>query len=260
MNTTSTRTLRPIIRDRAGAVQPIPAAIAAITGQPLTEVGRMLLQCTDALKGLAGIHAEVSPEDACHAALHRFGYEPHRLYAGQWRRPFMGELLRAYAGSPGPCERLLVICESGDAFAFSGNAASAWTGSAPTTLTALVQAGTLELDMPVRFAFTVRAHRSVPIASPDHKFLESMASQAFALAAAYHIEVLPVGWPYWNLSFPRGMTDGGPGSAATLVCGEHELLSVINERVRQFQQADETTEQLVARLRRGRAAASSDSA
>jgi hypothetical protein len=56
------------------------------------------------------------------------------------------------------------------------------------------------------------------------------------------------------------MTDGGPGSGATLVCGEHELLSVINERVRQFQQAGETTEQLVARLRRGRAAASSDSA
>ena len=184
MTATSPRTLRPIIRDRAGAVQPLPAAIAAITGQPLTEVSRMLGRCIDALQGLAGVNAEVSPEDACHAALHRFGYEPHRLYADQRRRPVMGELLRVYAGSPGPCERLLVICESGDAFAFLGNAASAWTGSAPTTLTALVQAGTLKLDMPVRFAFTVRAHRCVPIASPDHQFLEAVAIPAFALAAA----------------------------------------------------------------------------
>ena len=182
----------------------------------------MLWQCIDALRGLAGLNAEVSPEDACHAALHRFDYEPHRLYADERRRPIMGELLQAYAGSPGPCERLFAICESGDAFAFLGNQASAWTGSASTTLTALVQAGTLDLDVPVRF-------------------LESVAILAFALADAYNIEVLPVGWPYWNLSFPGEMTDGGPGSGATLVCGEHELLSVINDRVRQHQQADEST-------------------
>jgi len=43
MTTPSTRTLSPIIRDRAGAVQPIPAAIAAITGQPLTEVSRVFV-------------------------------------------------------------------------------------------------------------------------------------------------------------------------------------------------------------------------
>lgn len=118
----------------------------------------------------------------------------------------MGELLRAYAG-PGPCERLFVICESGGAYAFLGNEASVWTGSAPPTLTALVQAGTLELDMPVRFAFTVKAHRPVPIASPDHKFLESVAIPAFALADAFNIEVTPVAWPYWTLSFP-GENDG----------------------------------------------------
>ncbi|PNG49209.1 MULTISPECIES: hypothetical protein [unclassified Variovorax] len=248
MTTTSTRTLSPIIRDRAGAVQPIPAAIAAITGQPLTEVGRMLWQCIHALNGLAGVDGEVSPEDASHAALHRFGYQPQRLYVDMRRHPLMGELLRAYAASPGPCERLFVICESGDAFAFMGNQASAWTSSAPTTLTALVRAGTVDLDVPVRFAFTVTAHRLVPIASPDHKFLESMAIPAFALADAYNIEVLPVGWPYWNLSFPGEMTDGGPGSGATMVCGEHEMLSVINDRVRLHKQADESVMALMDRV------------
>ncbi len=251
MTTTSTRTLNPIIRDQAGAVQPISAAIAAITGQPLTEVGRMLWQCIDALKGLAGVNGEVSPEDASHVALNRFGYLPHRLYADQRRHPLMGELLRSYAASPGPCERLFVICESGDAFAFLGGQASAWTGSAPTTLTALVRAGTVDLDAPVRFAFTVTAHRPVPIASPDHKFLESVAIPAFALADAYNIEVMPVGWPYWNLSFPGEMTDGAPGSGETLVCGEHELLSVINDRVRQHQHADESVAALMDQLRRG---------
>lgn len=45
-------------------MQPIPAAIAAITGQPLTEVSQMLGQCIDALKGLAGVNGEVSPEGA----------------------------------------------------------------------------------------------------------------------------------------------------------------------------------------------------
>lgn len=255
MTPTSTRTLSPIIRDRAGAVQPIPAALAAITGQPLTEVSRMLWQCIRALKGLAGVNGEVSPEDASHAALHRFGYEPHRLYADQRRRPLMGELLRAYAASPGPCERLFVICESGDAFAFLGNQASAWTGSAPTTLTALVRAGTVDLDAHVRFAFTVTTHRPAPIVSPDHKFLESVAIPAFALADAYNVEVLPVGWPYWNLTFPGEMTDGGPGSGATLVCGEHELLSVINDRVRMLELAGEAATELLARFSAGKAPA-----
>ena len=256
MTTTSTHTLSPIIRDRAGAVQPIPAAIAAITGQPLTEVSRMLWQCIHELKGLAGVNGEVSPEDASHAALHRFGYEPHRLYADQRRQPLMGELLRAYARSPGPCERLFVICESGDAFAFLGDRVSAWTGSAPTTLTALVRAGSLDLDARVRFAFTVTAHHPAPIVSPDHKFLESVAIPAFALADAYNIEVLPVGWPYWSLTFPGEMTDGGPGSGATMVCGEHELLSVINDRVRLVEQAGESTAALMAQLRGDSAAIS----
>lgn len=250
MTATSTRTLHPIIRDRAGAVQPIPAAIAAITGQPLTEVVRMLGQCIHALKGLAGVNGEVAPEDASHAALLRFGYEPHRLYADERRRRLMGELLRAYAASPGPSERLFVICESGDAFAFLGSQASAWTGSAPTTLAPLVRAGTLDLDARVRFGITVTAHRPAPIVEPDHKFLESVAIPAFALADAYNIEVLPVGWPYWNLTFPGELTDGEPGSTATMVCGEHELLCVINDRVRQHQLADEVAAALMDQLRR----------
>jgi hypothetical protein len=57
------RTLNPIIRDRAGAVHPGLAAIASITGQPLTAVVQV----------------------------------PDRLYADERRRPRMGELLRTYA-------------------------------------------------------------------------------------------------------------------------------------------------------------------
>src|SRR5690242_2167102 len=81
MTTLPARTLSPIVRDRPGPVQPIHGAIAAITGQPLTAVGRMLGQCTDALKGLAGVRGDVTPEDACHTALKRFGYKPHQVYA-----------------------------------------------------------------------------------------------------------------------------------------------------------------------------------
>ena len=87
-----------------------------------------------------------------------------------------------------------------------------------------------------------------------------MISRPGRVADAYNIEVMPVGWPYWSLSFPSEMTDGGPGSGATLVCGEHELLSVINERVRRLQRADETTEEVMARMRLGRPATPSDSA
>jgi hypothetical protein len=245
------RTLSPIVRDRAGPVRPIPAAIAAITGQPLTEVARVIWQCMDALAGLAGIHGEVAPEDVCHAALLRFGYAPHRLYADVRRRPVLAEVLRAYARSPGPCERLFAICESGEAFAFLGSQAAAWTHSAPASLGVLVREGHLDLDMQVRFALTVKVHRPVPIASPDHEFLETMAIPALALAEAYNIEVLPMDWPYWNLSFPGDMTDGAPGSGATLVCGEHELLRVVNDRVRLLRFSDETFEAMVARLRRG---------
>ncbi|SDE56806.1 hypothetical protein SAMN05444679_12540 [Variovorax sp. CF079] len=251
MTATSTRTLFPIIRDRAGPVEPIPAALAAITGQPLTAVVRVLGQCIADLTGLAGVPGTVAPEDACHAALHRFGYEPHRLYADAHRRPLMGQLFRAYAQSPGPAERLLAICDSGDAFAFLGNQAAAWSSSAPTDLGALVRAGALDMDAPVRFAFTMTPHRAVPLVSPDHEFLESVAGPAFALADAYNIEVLPVGWPYWKLSFPGEMTDGTPGSGDRLVCGEHELLSVINDRVRQVEQAGAMTGELLARIGRG---------
>lgn len=251
MTSTSTRTLFPIIRDRAGPVPPIPAAVAAITGQPLTAVTRMLQQCIGDLKALAGLPGDVAPEDACHAALHRFGYAPHRLYADAHRRPVMGQLLRAYAQSPGCADRLLAICDSGDAFAFLGSQAAAWSSSAPTSLDALVRAGTLDMDATVRFAYTVMPIRAVPLASPDHQFLESVAGPAFALADAYSIEVLPVGWPYWNLSFPGEMTDGTPGSGDTLVCGEHELLSVINDRVRLVEQAGDATNEFLTRLGRG---------
>ena len=249
MTTTATRTLHPIIRDRAGEVEPIPAALAAITGQALTVVDRMLRQCMADLKGLSGVNGEVSPEDACHAAFFRFGYDPHRLYADVRRRPAMGELLRAYARTPGPVERLFAICDGG-AFAFLGSQAAAWTRSAPADLGTLVRDGTLDMQASVRFAFTVTRQRVVALALPDHKFLESVAVPAFALADAYNIEVRPMGWPYWNLSFPGEMTDGAPESGATLVCGEHELLSVINDRVRQLERADETAEALIVQLRR----------
>ena len=248
--TTSTRTLHPIIRDQPGGVQPIPAAIAAITGQPLTAVARVLKECLADLKGMAGVDRSVSPEDACHGALHRFGYEPHRLYADVRRHRAMGELLGGYARAPGSCECLFALCESGDAFAFLGTQAASWNHSAPTELGALVTAGTLDMNAPVRFAFTVIRQRVVAPLSPDHKFLETVAIPALALADAYNIEVMPVGWPYWNLSFPRELTDGEPGSGAALVCGEHELLSVINDRVRLHQRADETTAALMAHLRR----------
>jgi len=250
MTTTSTRTLNPIIRDRVGAVHPVLAAIASITGQPLTAVVQVARTCIADLKGLAGLNRDVSVEDACHAALCRFGYDPHRLYADEHRRPRMGELLRTYARSPGPCERLFAICESGDAFAFLGGQVATSTNCAPTALGALVRVGTLDLDAPVHFAFTVIRRRVVEPVAPDHKFLEAVAEWAFALADAYNIEVIPVSWPYWNLSFPNEMTDGTPGSGAlVLVCGEHELLCVINDRVRQLQRANEMLGGLLTRLR-----------
>lgn len=160
----------------------------------------------------------------------------------------MGELLRTYARSPGPCERLFAICESGDAFAFLGGQVAAWTNCAPTVLGALVRVGTLDMDAHVHFAFTVIRRRVVEPVAPDHKSLENVAEWAFALADAYN-KVIAVSWPYWNLSFPNEMTDGTAGSGAMLVCGEHELLCVINDRVRQLQRANEMLGGLMTRLR-----------
>ena len=104
------------------------------------------------------------------------------------------------------------------------------------------------MDAPVHFAFTVIRRRVVEPVAPDHKSLENVAEWAFALADAYN-KVIAVSWPYWNLSFPNEMTDGTAGSGAMLVCGEHELLCVINDRVRQLQRANEMLGGLMTRLR-----------
>ena len=58
-------------------------------------------------------------------------------------------------------------------------------------------------------------------------------------------------WPYWILSFPVEMTDLGADELDTMVCGEHELLSVISDRVRQHEYAGETAAALMEHLRRG---------
>jgi hypothetical protein len=242
------RTLFPIVRDLPGPVEPISAAIAAITGQPLTTVCRVLQQCIVDLEGLAGLNGNVAAEDAVHAALHRFGYEPHRLYADAHRRPLMGQLLRAYGQAAGRAERLIAICDSGDSFAILGSQVAGASSSAPADLGAFVRSGALDIDAPVRFAFTVTPRRAMPVASPDHEFLEAIAGPAFALADAYNIEVHPAGWPYWNISFPSDLTDGTPGSDVIVVCGEHELLSVIDDRVRQVERAGQITCSLLARM------------
>jgi hypothetical protein len=245
---TPRRTLFPIVRDLPGPVEPLPAAIAAITGQPLTAVCRALQQCVADLRGLAGLNGDVSPEDALHATLHRFGYEPHRLYADAHRRPLMGQLLQAYGQAAGRAEPLIAICDSGDSFAVLGSQVAGASCSAPADLRAFVQRGELDIDEPVRFAYTVTPRRAVPVASPDHVFLEAIAGPAFALADAYDIEVHPAGWPYWNLSFPSDLTDGTPESDVTVVCGEHELLSVINDRVRLAERAGHIASSLLGRM------------
>ena len=241
--------LHPIIRDCAGDLQPIPAALAALTGQPVTAVLSTLRRCIADLKPLAGVGKEVFAEDACHAVLYRFGYAPHRLYADHRRHRALGELLTTHGQAPGEPEALLAICRNGSTFAFFGRSASSRARSAPSTVPDLVRAGELDLDAQVRFAISIVPNKATPIASPDHKFLESVAIPAYALADAYDIEVLSLGWPYWNLTFPGEMTDGEPGSGTTQVCGEHELLSVINDRVRAHARAVEFTAELLGTMR-----------
>ncbi|MBB3178431.1 hypothetical protein [Variovorax sp. Sphag1AA] len=245
--------LHPIIRDCAGDLQPIPAALAALTGQPVTAVVSTLRRCFVDLKPLAGVGKEVAPEDACHAALYRFGYQPHRLYADHRRHRALGELLTTHGQAPGEPEALLAICENGSAFAFFGGSASSCARNTVSNLAELVRLGELDLNAEVRFAITIVPDKLTPIASPDHKFLESLAIPAFALADAYNIEVIPLSWPYWSLTFPGEMTDGEAGSGATQVCGEHELLSVINDRVRAHESALEIARALLKPMRLERA-------
>ena len=85
----------------------------------------------------------------------------------------LSPIVRDRAGAVQP---VLVICESGDAFALLGTQVACWTGGAPSDLGALARAGTLDLDAPVRFGLTVTDERPIPIASPDHKFLEALRS------------------------------------------------------------------------------------
>lgn len=105
MTTTSTRTLRPIIRDRAGAVGPIPAAIAAITGQPLTAVVRMLSQSIAAPKGMSGVHGGCRPRmphmwRCIDSAISRTAWTPTRAGIRSWAnslRPTRARPVRANA-------------------------------------------------------------------------------------------------------------------------------------------------------------------
>ncbi|WP_431273198.1 hypothetical protein ACQ858_13295 [Variovorax ureilyticus] len=249
MTTISSTGLQPIIRDRAGTVEPVPAAIAAMTGQPLTEVVRVLRQCIADLKALAGVRAEVAVQDACHAALHRFGYNGHRLFADYRRHRALGELLTAYSNAPGESELLLALCEDGEALAFFGQQVSSRVRSAPQSVNAAVLAGELNPGRMVRFALTFTTSRPAQIASPDHRFLETIAIPAFALADAYGIEITPIGWPYWNLTFPEALIDGSPGNGEQVVCGEHELLEAVSGRVHLERLACELTDQILVRQR-----------
>lgn len=248
MTTISSTGLQPIIRDRAGTVEPVPAVIAAMTGQPITEVVRVLRQCITDLKALAGVRAAVAVQDACHAALHRFGYNGHRLFADDRRHRALGELFTAYSNTPGESELLLALCEDGEALAFLGQQVSSRARSAPRGVNAAVLAGDVNMRTVVRFALTFRATRPAPIASPDHRFLETIAIPAFALAEAYGIEITPMGWPYWNVTFPEALIDGSPGNGEQVVCGEHELLEAVSGRVHLQQLACELTDQIVACL------------
>lgn len=241
--------LHPIIRDQAGAPKPLSAAIAAISGQPLSAVTRALKAACRDLRGLAGISRAVAIEDAAHMVLARFGFSPSRLYADARRRPALIELLRVYARAPGASpQRLLVLCEGGAAYAVRGGQIAACGCAAPRELDTAISDGLVDPQARVNFALTFVVRARVPVAQPDHRFLEQAAIAAYALAEAYGIEVVPFDWPYWSISFPGELSDGAPGSETTLVCGEHELLSAISGRVCQHETAAEATRLTLQRL------------
>lgn len=244
-----TESLRPIVRDRAGPIEPLAAALAAITGQPLSEIDRVLGGCRTELAGLAGVGGRVSDADAIHASLQRLGFKISRLYVDARCSPALGQLLNVYRWTEQTPEPMIAICESGDVFAFFASEVSAWTKSTSSSIDELICAGVVDLDEPVRFAMSVGLHREVPIVQPDRAFLRALATSAFALAAAYNIGIEMAKWPFWVVTFPEALRDGPLASPEASVCGEHELLMVISDRVRLFEQAHRVAEEAIARFR-----------
>ncbi|MGJ7490251.1 hypothetical protein [Variovorax sp. ZT4R33] len=233
--------LHPIIRDVAGEPHPLAAALAAMTGQPLSAVERVLRDADSTLKRLTRRTGPTSIEDAAHLALLRFGHAPSRLYCDANRRSRLGDVLAAYAGTPGNApEKLLVVQEDGVVHAICGQRLSGAQCSAPRALAMEIVDRRLDIEARVVFALSFVARVDVPLAQPDHGFLEATAIAAYALAEAYDIDLLPADWPYWSIAFPQDLTDGAPGSARRLVCGEYELLTTVSQHVRQHVAAVES--------------------
>jgi len=225
------------------------AAIAAITGQPLTAVSRASKQCLKDLTGLACPSSRLLPEDVSHATLSRLGFRSHKFYACVEPLPMLGDVLRAYMMDPGRVKWLLVVSETDDVFAFVGNEVANWRNAAPIHRDAAIKAGFLDLCMPVRFAVTVVAHRPTAIQPPDHAFLATLALPALGLAEAYEIKVDALDHPYWCVTFPEQLMTESARSRLQIVCGEHELLRVLCERVKSLETAIHAAAELIGRSR-----------
>jgi hypothetical protein len=238
--------LHPIIRDVPGDPHPVAAALAALTGQPLSAVEAVLRTVDTDLKKLTRHQGPTSIDDAAHLALLRFGHAPARLYGDAARRRRLGDVLDAYAKAPGRHpQKLFVVREDGVVHAICGHRISGADRSAPRFLEAEIADQRLDLDARVVFALTFVERINVPAAQPDHSFLEAAAIAAYALAEAYDIDLLPADWPYWSIAFPQDLTDGAPGSTRRLVCGEYELLTTVSHHVRQHVAAVETAASLL---------------
>lgn len=238
--------LHPIIRDVPGEPHPLAAALAALTGQPLSAVENVLRSVDTALQRLSRRRGPTQIDDAAHLALLRFGHSPARLYCDATRSRRLGSVLAAYADAPGRFpQKLLLVREDGGVHAICGARISSADGAAPRWLDAEIADGRLALDTRIVFALTFVERVGVPRAQPDHSFLEATAIAAYALAEAYDIDLLPADWPYWSIAFPIDLTDGAPGSARRLVCGEYELLSTVSQHVRQHVAAVESAATLL---------------
>lgn len=233
--------LHPIIRDVAGDPDPLAAALAALTGQPLSAVEKVLRSVDASLRKLTRVQGAAPLEDAAHLALLRFGHSPARLYCDAARSRRLGEVLEAYASAPGPHpQKLFIVHADGAVHAICGHRVSSADRSAPRFLDSEIADRRLDLDARIVFALTFVERVTVPVAQPDHGFLEAAAIAAYALAEAYDIDLLPADWPYWSIAFPQDLTDGAPGSGRRLVCGEYELLTTVSQHVRQHVAAVET--------------------
>jgi hypothetical protein len=233
--------LHPIIRDIPGEPHPLAAALAALTGQPLSAVEKVLRSVDTALQRLTRRRGPTQIEDAAHLALLRFGHAPARLYCDATRSRRLGSVLAAYAKAPGRHpQKLFLVRDDGGVHAICGSRISGADCSAPRLVDVEMAEQRLDLDARIVFALTFVERVSVPRAQPDHGFLEATAIAAYALAEAYDIDLLPADWPYWSIAFPQDLTDGAPGSARQLVCGEYELLNTVSQHVRQHVAAVES--------------------